>query len=448
AEAGTTVDVTSPNHTLHSTIRIKENFGKIKVAEFWFSNGAGGNANTIRFTYACGYNGCGSTVTQAGVSYKSSPGVLVGGTKFDGVYSNDIDISGLTIHGTYTFRGGDLIDAVGNREAFTQAETDILSAQSFTTIGAPVDPNADVTAPVIKSIQVTSQPETGSGQPITATIEVTDQGSGVSTGGITFMNMSYFNDRNTFQVNFSSAADCASLPPIEMGWGVNKLSVPWACLVSGDANDGVYQVNMTLPRFLQFGDYIAYQASVTDKASNNYFYNQYNSPVDPYGAFAGKWTRAAFDYTADEDYWSPTINSYSWSKPVVNTGKGPDTQFVDISFTDKSGLGLMWLSIAPVGLNNQGIMVLSYTDLLSPGSLSACTPNNTGLGTTNGVAFTGGCLLSGDLYDGVIRLGFTLPQASPSGRWDLTWINAIDSKSNGKQSWGPFSNPFTNTPTN
>lgn len=448
AEAGTTVDVTSPNHTLHTTIHLKENFGKIKSASFYFKNGSSAISNNIWFSYACGVNGCGSAQIAAGVTYKNLPGNLVSGTKFDGTYALDIDLSGLTAHGTYTFAGGYLSDAVGNSHQFSQAEIDMFNSQSFTTVGVPVDPNADATAPVFKSVQVTSAPETGSGQPLTVTIEVADQGSGVASGGITFMNTAYWNDRNTFLVNFSSAADCASLPPTQVGWGVNQLSVPTACLISGDSSDGVYQVSFVLPRFLQFGDYIAYQAGAKDTAGNSMFYNQYNSPADPFGAFKSSWHRDSFAYNADEDYWSPTVTGYSWLSPTVNTGKSDVTQYVDVTYNDPSGVGLIWLSIAPIGKNVDPIMVLTYTNLLSPGAVQACSPTNTGLGSVNGVAFSGGCQLSGNEYSGTMRLGFTIPRASASGPWDVTWINMVDTKGNGKQSFGPYNNPFTNTPTN
>ena len=450
AEAGTTVDVTSPNHTLHTRIRIKENFGKIKVAEFYFRNGAGANAAGLRFAYACGFNGCGGSTTQAGVTTVNAPGNLIAGNKFDGTYSFDLDISGLTAHGTYTFYTGYLIDSVGNTHEFTAADNALLNSQSFSTSGLPVDPNADASAPVVKSLSFESQPETGAGQPVKIRFEVADEGSGVDKGGFTFLNQGFFNDRNTFPVTFSSAADCASLPAQQFGWGVNSFSVPWACLVSGDASDGVYEVNVTLPRYLQFGDYVAYQLGAQDKAGNQLFYNQYNSPNDPYGAFKLVWHRDAFAYTDQEDYWAPTVDSYSWVNPTVNTGKADAAQFIDIHFTDASGVGLVWVNIAPVGKNVQPISVLTYSGKLEHGSMAPCTPENTGMSVSSGSAFKGGCLLSGDEFSGVVRMGFTIPRGSASGAWDLVSSTMVDTVGNQKNLYGSngVGTTFTNTPTN
>ncbi|MEY3999721.1 MAG: hypothetical protein RLZZ626_76 [Actinomycetota bacterium] len=452
AESGNPIDVTTANHTLHSTVHLKENFGKIKVAEFYFGI-LGGGGPSIIFSYACGYNGCGNSSMCDADGFcipLTQPAVPVTGTKFDGTYALDLDLSKLKRFGTYSYFGGSLVDAVGNSHTFTAEDNAKLSSQNFTVVGAPVDPNADVVAPQVHSISITSLPETGSGQPITVRFHVSDAQSGVKSGSVYFTNGG--GGRGGFTVNYSSAENCAALPAMEFGWGVIHTTVPVACLISGDANDGIYETSFKLPRFLLFGDYSSYQGTATDNAGNSYFYNPFVNPVDPYGAYAGKWHRDSFEYGPTEDYDPPTISSYSWSSPVINTGKADAVQFVDIAYSDPSGLALLWIQVAPTGKNYLPIGMLTYTNLIVPGRtyLEACSPTNLGMVVPTGSQSSGGCQVSGDEYAGVIRFGFKVPRASASGAWDITQFTFVDISGNqGGLSWGSgIGTSFTNTPTN
>lgn len=452
AESVSPIDVTSANHVLHTTVHLKENFGKIKVAEFYFGIKGSGDPSII-FSYACGYNGCGngSMCDWDGFCIPlTQPAIPVTGNKFDGTYALDLDVSKLKRFGTYAYFGANLVDSVGNAHTFTDADNALLSSQNFTIVGGPVDPNADNTAPAVHSIEVTSQPESGAGQPITVRFHVTDDKSGVKQGSVYFS--AGGGGRGGFSVAFSSAPDCANLTPMEIGWGVIHTYVPWACLISGDANDGIYETTFLLPRFLVFGDYVKYQGTFIDNAGNKLFYNAYNNPSDPYGAFAGVWHRDPFDYNASEDYAAPTVSAYAWASPVVNTGKSDAIQYVDVTYSDPSGLNLLWIQVAPIGKNYLPIGMLTYTNLAVPGRtyLDACSPTNLGIVQPSGSQFSGGCQVSGDAYSGVIRFGFTLPRASASGPWDITGYTVVDTLGNqgGIGNGGGLGTPFTNTPTN
>ena len=234
-----------------------------------------------------------------------------------------------------------------------------------------------------------------------------------------------------------------------MGWGASaQTNIPYACLVSGDANDGIYEANFLLPRFFQFGDYSKTQGTVSDLAGNVNYFNWYNSPSDPFGAFKGTWHRDSFSYNPDEDYWAPVVSGYTWKSPTVNTGKGDAIQYVDVSYSDPAGTNLIWLFVGPLGKNVQPIGMLTYTNLAVPGNLSACTPDNLGIVKLSGSMFSGGCQVSGDAYSGVVRFGFTIPRASASGQWDVTQMVMVDSLGNQSNIYSGLNNPFTNTPTN
>jgi hypothetical protein len=441
-ENGQAIDLSKPNAVLHATIRIKENFGKVKVAQFGFQTGSGQSARSVIFAFTCGYNGCTPPTCKAdGLNWCSYPARIVSGSRFDGVYAVDVDVSGLTKAGKYEFVYGSLVDALGNPGTLASGVEAKIKSQAFTITGLPEDPNREFVPPTLSSISLESEPESGQGQSITVTFAASDEGSGVSEGTVFYQNLDSTATHRSFAVEFSASA-CGEVQNYESG--VWSMSIPVACLISGNINEGVYRATFTLPRGYAFGDYFAKYARVIDLAGNETEYSTAGE-ASPLGQ---KWHRDEFQYTSSEDYQAPRARAYLWSRSDVNTGTKDELIFLDVSYTEVSGIREFNIGIKPVGKNVEGIGIYTWSNLQVSGNIQSCSAENTGVVYKSGSAFTGGCQVSGDEYSGVMRFGIVLPRASASGPWDITWTNFSDMAGNGEQIFEGFNNPFTNTPTN
>lgn len=420
------VDVNSEDPTLQISVRIKENFGSIKRAQFLFRNTAG---QVFSLVYACPKSECGGPSGNSvydpdcscNVMFWSPPAMQVpisSGTKFDGAYAREIDLRELRFGGEYWMSKYMLQDKVGNTSL---GIFDTLNRQfsTFVVVGTKHDEVvADTAAPVVSDLVITSEPESGSGQTLHATFRARDDVSGVAGGSIRLFipGANPGDKRRSLLIPFSSTNDCANAT-VQMGQmaGVTFL-VKNACLVSGDKWDGKYAFETQVPRWILPGTYSVYSVNATDNSQNSLAFYSEQQPASALSQV--RWVRAEFDYRSGEVYEFPVITGYSWGVVEVNTGKGPALQTLDVAFksAEPLQLGIFFVGM-PDKFGTVQSIYLSDDWGFMKGTVGACTDQNDGTVSESGM---GGCMVSGDYKQGIVRFKFLLPQSSPAGKWSLT----------------------------
>jgi hypothetical protein len=153
-------------------------------------------------------------------------------------------------------------------------------------------------------------------------------------------------------------------------------------LISGDSNDGVYRVNVTIPQYAEQGDW-TYSIYGWDRVTN-----QLNlGPVQITELGLPK----TIHVESINDVTPPRITELAFTPSSVNTSNGPQVVTFTLSITDDlSGFDYAYLYLySPSG--NQFLVV--------PISSSH--------------------LISGDLNDGLYRVNATFPQYSEQGDWKI-----------------------------
>lgn len=239
----------------------------------------------------------------------------------------------------------------------------------------------DTEAPQLGSITITPNPVDLSlgAQSITLTLTVTDNDSGLNTAYLYLYNPS--------------------------GQYINSTSFSAAQRVSGDALNGVYSVNLTVPRYSVPGSWRV-DVYLSDVEGNNRNYGGgYGGIPFPAGA-NGNFTVVN---TGQSDSAAPVVTAVTVVPATVDTGTVAQTVTVDFTVTDDlAGLSYGWVYVwRPDGL-------FRY-DLLQ--SFSGSTP------------------LTGNKMAGTYQVFIPLPRRSPQGLWTLQ-IYTNDEAGNSK--WTPI----------
>src|SRR2546423_13490093 len=185
---------------------------------------------------------------------------------------------------------------------FTAGVIDACLAGALVTMsGAPVRAATDTTAPSWGAVTVSPTSIDTSGAPVSVTVtaRITDDQSGIvaTSGG------AYGGSGNlTFRVSSSSQYAYASFT------AANR--------ISGTAQDGVYQVAMTVPHYAAQGTWAISSASLGDSAGNS----RYASSAADLTA-AG--LTASFSQTAVGDTTAPTFAGLTFTPPSIDTSAAP-----------------------------------------------------------------------------------------------------------------------------
>nr|WP_256376189.1 Calx-beta domain-containing protein [Dolichospermum sp. UHCC 0259] len=235
-------------------------------------------------------------------------------------------------------------------------------------------PNIDLNPPQLTYFDVISDQVdiSNQSQSIQIKLGLSDDFSGVKSAGIVFVSPSGKQSiSNTIQPNYDR--------------------------VSGDALNGVYQKNLTLPRFAEVGTWRVRDISLYD-----------NDDKTQYLTFADI-TNPSFDLdfevTGIADAVPPELLSIIVSPEQVNTSNNSANIEVNVQITDNLS-GLQYLSIV----------------FVSP----------SGEQTIYSTIWANYDRVSGDSLNGVYRKQLSLPQNSENGNWQVRDISLYDNVGNDK----------------
>lgn len=186
-----------------------------------------------------------SPLGQQAVAYSFHPSNRISGDGRDGIYQIQMVFPRASEAGTWRVTSVSLTDNTGNTKYYSQAE---ISGLGFPT-QLQVTSVQDVTAPELQSFSFspTSINTNASSRTVTVTIRITDNLAGFQTGSVRFQSPS---GQQAVGYGFSSS---------------NR--------ISGDARDGVYQINMIFPQNSETGTWRVSDVSATDAAGNTRFYS-------------------------------------------------------------------------------------------------------------------------------------------------------------------------------
>ena len=198
-----------------------------------------------------------------------------------------------------------------------------------------------------------------SSQVITVTARITDDLSGLKSGGITFFN---------------------STSTQSLGAGFNR-----ANRVSGSATDGVYQALLTVPRGSALGDWAVGYAYLSDAANSLRSVSR------------ADWESAGFPSVfrqvgsgASTDVTPPQVLSFAISQTTIDTSAADQRVTVTARITDAGS----------------GVSLGGTVTLTGPNSVSS--------------VFGMASLISGNSADGTYQFDVTVPRYSASGTWALS----------------------------
>lgn len=221
------------------------------------------------------------------------------GNDFDGVYEIDLNIPLGAASGTWTIQLT-LVDRTGNQNyIYAPAKPGAPDEQAVFEVVS----NPDTDSPVLQSISYSVPSVNVTAGPVTvkARVRLTDVGLGVD------LSQTYF---------------VFSGPTTENREGLTGQNIQ---RISGDANDGMYEMDLPIPRYAQTGAWRIAYGAVADFAGNTAFLNRdFNPP--PATSFSVASTPS--------DNFRPNITSLTAAPAFINTTSSPQTVFVNFTATD------------------------------------------------------------------------------------------------------------------
>lgn len=197
----------------------------------------------------------------------------------------------------------------GSPYTFTVAATNAVGTGPDSAGSAavtPTAPAADTTPPALAELSwtPTSVDTTDSQKTITVRARVTDDSAGLGDDG--------------GEARFVSPSRENSLTAY----------LRTATRISGDARDGVYEYEMTVPRYSEQGTWILHSVLLTDAAGNS---RTYSASEIGQGGFP-----TTFEQTGTvPDTTPPVLAELSWSPPSIDTAEGDQTITVRARITDR-----------------------------------------------------------------------------------------------------------------
>jgi hypothetical protein len=288
----------------------------------------------------------------------------VSGDGLDGVYQFQIDVPRFSELGTWRVINILVNDATRNFRNYSAAE---LAAQGLPTTIEVVGVS-DTTPPHLISLSFDPAViDTSSGpQQITVTARITDDLSGFETSGVTFFSPSGQTISGTFHAS-------------------NR--------TSGDGLDGVYQVQIDVPRFSELGTWRVINILAGDATRN---FRNYSA-----AELAAQGFPTTIEVAGVSDTTPPHLVSLSFDPAVIDTSAGAQRITVTARITDDLS-----------GFETSGVTFFSPSDQTISGTFHAS--NRT----------------SGDGLDGVYQFHIDVPQFSELGTWRVINILAGDATRN------------------
>jgi hypothetical protein len=278
--------------------------------------------------------------------------------------------------GTWTVSSLSLRDRVSN---LLFMNTAALAAAGFPTTFTVTDANPDTAAPAISSITMSPSTIDVSAGPQTITVDVnfTDALSG-------FKNP-------TSNVSFGFRLSSPTLRQHLL-----RSTAQWV-LVSGTVNNGVWRVQLPVPRYAEAGVWRVTQMFSYDAAGNQRFF----SDVD-LGSFGA--SRELSVASVPSDTTPPQLTGLVFTPAFINTSAAAQNVSTDISMTDDLS-GAAFVPDTPDISNLKGLI------FRSPSGAQSRFTNST---------FTSAPPVSGTPLNGVWRFDTFFPQFSEEGTYQVT----------------------------
>ena len=348
-----TVDVTSVPQTVNVFLNVTDDLSGFQYGNIYLYSPTG---NQYQYVYFYDYSR-----TQ--------------GNNLSGIYQVPITIPASAEAGDWTM-SVELRDHVNNSNRINWAGT----PSKLRVLSAP-----DSTPPLFKGIAFIPASVNVSAAPQTVTINVSlgDDLSGV--------NLTCCSPTSQFSLTSPSGKQTIWV------WGYNLT------LTSGTLNDGVWQGQVTIPRYSEPGAWKLGYVELYDLAGNELYLYSGWGPAPP----AINFTVAS----SPSDITPPSVNSLSFSPAFVNTAGSDQTVDLTLTMTDNlSGLqtydsgGRTWLTHC-------------YLYFYSPSGRQYQYSSNLWLG-------------SGTPTNGVVKGTLIMPRYSEMGTWSMNWLTCYDNANN------------------
>lgn len=357
-------------------------------------------------------------------NYIQQTGCLISGDSHNGIYEMKVAVPKLTAPGIYRLTNMHLSDGANNQ---TNLQLEDLKERKLA-INFKQTGRGDSVGPAIKSLALSKKSvDTSSGAKIiTLRANIRDGGAGIEQVFLSFTAIK----KNNYWAN-----------PISFSWysnsNVNSMSNPngscvnghaaepegnmstTACLISGTDKNAVIEFKTKLPAYSPKGSFQLTQAWMTDKAKNqrNLQLNQLKKAK----------LAVSFKQVGDGDSASPVVKSIKILNPVVDSGASEQFVYAKVAVKDNmSGLSTLNLNFARVvgkqtnwnSSVNGGFWLNSFNSSQD----LACGPD--GLPSE----FNGsGCLLSGNIKNGVFIIKLRVPAHTAAGTYQLVgmWFSDV-----------------------
>jgi hypothetical protein len=343
------------------------------------ANGAQTVTVTVRITDELSGFGSGSVsfVSPSGGQYRGTSiqaSNLVDGNIHDGTYRADIVFPQFSEAGTWRVYAFYMWDRVGNQTYLYDPDIAALGLQDeLSVVGGPdlMPPRMDGFVLSPSTINVS-----GASQTVTVTVHVTDEGSGLGSGSVSFVSPSGGQYRGT--------------------------SIQASNLVDGNIHDGTYQAEVVFPQFSEAGTWGVYAFYMWDCVGNQTYL--YGTDI----AALGFPTSLEVD-SQPEDTTPPQLEGFAFSPSTIDVSGGAQTVTVTVHVTDDlSGFG--------------------------SGSVSFVSPLG---GQYRGASIQVSNLVGGNVHDGTYQADVVFPQFSKAGTWQVYAFYMWDSVGNQTYLYGP-----------
>jgi hypothetical protein len=363
-----TIDTSATAQTLTLTAHVTDDASGLGVP----ANGYSSSSITINPPSG------GTMYSNHSIQFALDASKRVSGTALDGVYRTTVTIPRYSEQGSWRVLSGYLTDTAGNSRSISGTDLDTAGMQSsFTQTGV-----GDTTPPALASLTISpaSVDTSAAAQTVTVTARITDAVSGVGPYATSLW--------------FSSPGGSKSV----------SAYLDASRRISGTAQDGTYQVAITVPRYSEQGTWRLNALYLNDVAGNSASYSA-SQLVD-----AG--LQSSFDQTGIGDITPPVLSSFSFTPGTIDTGAAARTITVTAHITDDlSGLGnsAAYCCYPP---NN----VVSFTSPSGSRTLTA--------------TFDGSKRISGTAADGIYQATITVPRYAEQGSWRISTANFADAAGN------------------
>jgi hypothetical protein len=316
---------------------------------------------------------------------------VIEGDSLHGKFQGSVTIPKSAEAGTWKISRVYLRDQAGNYVDLDAAQLEALGiSSSLEVVSVP-----DTEAPTLTSLSISpAVVDVSSGsQKLTVTMAIKDNMSG--------LDLSY--PGNRYSYTFLAAQSPSGQYLSAMYDGVR--------LISGTVQDGVFEIDLTIPQYAESGQWRIYYLYLADRVGNIKYLYFYNWPATINNTFAV--------ISSPSDVKAPVLTSLNFSPTFINTSEG--AQSVDVSFglkddlsgirsTTYQGNHVTWYwTIAWIYFQSPSGGQTVYASIYFPDQMKSGTPLNS-----------------------VWQTQMNFPRYSEAGTWKATYVYLYDAARNSR----------------